>query len=191
MTDVMDFAVPLKAWIAEHMQGGCKILSLGSACQCPICLLDHIVDAAEGGPQEKAWRCFHCNEVFTDETEAREHFGAEMYRDAACRLPPGADIKHIRGLEARVADLQRENDCLDNEARLWHESEADRVRRIGNVQWWQEMDSREGERLVLQERIVTLETALAEGGCAPQAPGWQPGDSDRQDDQPPSQETPK
>jgi hypothetical protein len=30
----------------------------------------------------------------------------------------------------------------------------------GHVAWWQEMDSREGEKLVLQERVAELETAV-------------------------------
>lgn len=106
------------------------------------------------------WRCFHCDESFTDEAEAREHFGATLYRDPACQLAPD-QLKHIRGLEERNAELVRHNEELDNEARLWNEAESDRVRRIGNVQWWQEMDYREGEKIVLQEQLADARRQIA------------------------------
>lgn len=111
------------------------------------------------------WRCFHCDEVFTDPVEAREHFGADEWKTPACRLS-AEDVQRLRELDARNAELRAEDSTLENDARLWHESEADRVRRIGHVQWWQEMDSREGEKLVLTERVQQLEAQLQEQGEA-------------------------
>lgn len=127
-------------------------------------LLNAIRDALQAAPAspplEKAWRCFHCDEVFTDEAEARDHFGGDEGKVAACRLSRD-DVRQLRALELLNAKWQRECENLENDARLWHESEADRVRRIGHVQWWQELDSREGEKLALQERVSTLESELA------------------------------
>ena len=39
----------------------------------------------------KTWRCFHCDEVFTDAAAAREHFGRDQGEEAACvlRMQPG------------------------------------------------------------------------------------------------------
>jgi hypothetical protein len=107
------------------------------------------------------WRCFHCDEVFTDKAEAQEHFGLE--RDAstpACQLTV-SEVRELRALEQVNAELRAENEQLENLARLWHEAEADRQRRIGHRQWWQEIDSREGEKLVLLERIKALENGFA------------------------------
>jgi hypothetical protein len=109
------------------------------------------------------WRCFHCDEVFTDAAEAKEHFGADEWKVPACRLAVD-DVQRLRALETQNATLRREVEAAENDARLWYESEADRVRRIGHCQWWQEMDSREGEKLVLQERLAELEAALRAAG---------------------------
>src|SRR5689334_5391119 len=123
-------------------------------------LLDEIdaLRAALASAQQAHWRCFHCDETFTDVEEARAHFGANEGDTAACRIDAD-ELARIRGIEADNAELRRENERLDNDARLWHESEADRVRRIGNCQWWQELDSREGERLVLKEQLEAAQQA--------------------------------
>lgn len=78
-----------------------------------------------------------------------------MDAQVACRLSP-ADVRQFRALEELNARLRRENEELENDSRLWHEAEADRVRRIGNVQWWQELDSREGEKLAIDEQLSAL-----------------------------------
>ena len=41
------------------------------------------------------WRCFHCDEVFTDEDAAREHFGPTQHSTAACQI----DIAEYRRME--------------------------------------------------------------------------------------------
>ena len=33
----------LREFIREHKKGGCKVLSLGDACMCPLCDLDRII----------------------------------------------------------------------------------------------------------------------------------------------------
>lgn len=35
----------LKNWIRERVAGGCKVISLGSACRCPLCDADAVFDA--------------------------------------------------------------------------------------------------------------------------------------------------
>ena len=48
-----------------------------------------------GEPSEMQWRCFHCDEVFTDKTAAAEHFGENMFRLPACKV----DIAEYRRME--------------------------------------------------------------------------------------------
>lgn len=89
---------------------------------------------------------------------AREHFGLE--RDGsmpACRLTAD-DVKALRALEQANAELRADNERLENFERLYHEADADRIRRIGNCEWWQALDFIEGEKLVLRERIEELES---------------------------------
>lgn len=106
------------------------------------------------------WRCFHCDDVFTDRAEAQEHFGLE--RDGStpvCQLT-AEDVRQLRALEQSNAELRAENERLENDSRLWHEAEADRQRRIGPREWWQELDYREGEKRVLQEEVKRLKAAM-------------------------------
>lgn len=100
--------------------------------------------------REERWTCFHCGDTFTDRAEAAIHFGysEQIISIPACRLSL-ADVRLLRDLEREIVQVRRENTELENDSRLWHESQSDRVRRIGHVEWWQELDSREGERLVL------------------------------------------
>ncbi len=60
----------------------------------------------------KQWRCFHCNEVFTNERCAAEHFGArEDDISAACKIRAyeGHLITYIRKLEDRLGRYQVED----------------------------------------------------------------------------------
>ena len=48
MTDEENKLIPawrLRAFVSEHLHGGCKVLSQGSACECPLCDLDRMYDA--------------------------------------------------------------------------------------------------------------------------------------------------
>ncbi len=108
------------------------------------------------GPPE--WRCFHCDEVFTDEAEAREHFGADESKVPACRLSV-SDVRQLRALEALNAKLRREVELLDNDARLYYELRAEVNRRTNGHGLFMHLDYLEGEKIVLQERIKELEAA--------------------------------
>lgn len=54
---------------------------------------------AQDAPDEPAlaWRCFHCDEQFTDTDAARLHFGASEYDKPACQV----DVVQLRWLEAQ------------------------------------------------------------------------------------------
>jgi hypothetical protein len=48
MTDEEKKLIPawrLRAFVSEHLHGGCKVLSQGSVCECPLCDLDRLYDA--------------------------------------------------------------------------------------------------------------------------------------------------
>jgi hypothetical protein len=56
----------------------------------------------------KEWRCFHCDEVFTDEAAAREHFGSygpRILSEPACQI----DAAEYRAMEQRMADYNAED----------------------------------------------------------------------------------
>jgi hypothetical protein len=144
--------------------------------ECPDCATNAVTiellrDAASALTRLE-WRCFHCDEVFTAPGAACDHFGASQGAESGCLIDrvaveEGGKPERGRGLlmalrkaEADIAQLRRDCEGMENDSRLWHEAEADRVRRIGNVQWWQEMDYREGEKLALTERAEAAEAAL-------------------------------
>jgi hypothetical protein len=52
-----------------------------------------------------AWRCFHCDEVFTDRDSAAEHFGKSERHQPACQI----DIAEYRAMEARMEDYNNED----------------------------------------------------------------------------------
>jgi hypothetical protein len=54
------------------------------------------------------WRCFHCDEVFTDVEKAREHFGTSLAQSPACTI----DAAHVRELEAELARHRSEDTDL-------------------------------------------------------------------------------
>lgn len=52
----------------------------------------------------KSWRCFHCDLVFTEESEARQHFGDSLPEfPAACLLPGGETNRRIAEM-LRIAE---------------------------------------------------------------------------------------
>lgn len=105
------------------------------------------------------WTCFHCNETFTTKDAAQEHFGIEVLSsmEEGGYLPPPAcsvDIKAFRQLEEDSRVLRYENQCLDEDARRWEASEAERIRRIGYRQWWQVVDSLKSEHLAAEAALL-------------------------------------
>lgn len=58
-----------------------------------------------------AWRCFHCDEVFTSSETAAEHFGPRIYSDPACTI----NAARLRELEAELARYREEDTDLHRE----------------------------------------------------------------------------
>jgi len=55
----------------------------------------------------REWRCFHCDEVFTDPQLARDHFGAEQLATPVCQIP---DLAHLLRLQEYELRGHREED---------------------------------------------------------------------------------
>ncbi len=65
-----------------------------------------------------AWRCFHCGDVFTDESCARLHFGRDEDSQPACIIKAGAEqglLGALRAAEYEAADARRAiaDECTD------------------------------------------------------------------------------
>lgn len=58
----------------------------------------------------KEWRCFHCDDVFTDSEEARVHFGDYLNSEPACKIGAGF-MRKYREMEAEVSRLRTDIDA--------------------------------------------------------------------------------
>ena len=57
---------------------------------------------------KKTWRCFHCDEVFTDPAAARDHFGESVLDQPACQT----DALRLRALEKELRRYRNEDTGL-------------------------------------------------------------------------------
>jgi hypothetical protein len=86
-----------------------------------------VVWAAAVGSQPCAptWRCFHCDETFTDREQARLHFGDSEHQQALCTI----DAAHFRWMEAQHRrNVDDDSEALRTIARLAGEHETLRLR---------------------------------------------------------------
>src|SRR3546814_10339127 len=69
--------------------------------------------AGVGGLPDPApeWRCFHCDETFTDAAAAREHFGVTECEDPIC----GVTAERYREVERLLAEFRSESDPASRE----------------------------------------------------------------------------
>ena len=80
----------------------CDILANGTTTVLSICPAESV---AQGG---ESWRCFHCDEVFTDREAAALHFGnfgPRSYTDAHCLI----DAPKLRDMEFQLHRYQEED----------------------------------------------------------------------------------
>lgn len=79
--------------------------------------------------KRKTWRCFHCDEVFTNPRHAAEHFGYEEGFTPACKLSisEGHLITYIRKLEAEINRHRREDSDV---LRAMHAREAEQFEAV-------------------------------------------------------------
>lgn len=135
--------------------------------------LETALGAGGGGARAEEWRCFHCGEVFTTVGGAQDHFGAAEGCEPGClidrvALEEGGKPERGRGLlmalrkeEAYNRQLRLDNENLDNDSRLYHELRSEVDRLTGGHGLRMELDYRDGEKIVLEQRVKNLEAQLA------------------------------
>lgn len=73
----------------------------------------------------REWRCFHCDEVFTDAALAEEHFGVSMCDDPACQI----DMTDVRAMENQLRQYRNEDTYLHREVHRLQAEHAVALRR--------------------------------------------------------------
>lgn len=71
------------------------------------------------------WRCFHCDEVFTDEESAEAHFGESMCAEPFCQMT----AEEMRELQLEVYRYRNEDTELHREIRKLETDHAIALRR--------------------------------------------------------------
>lgn len=76
------------------------------------------------------WRCFHCDETFTDAAEAALHFGTTQAQQPACQL----NLKWLRYVERQLERYRDEDTDLHRQMHAmasWHQTELRREEEKG------------------------------------------------------------
>lgn len=81
--------------------------------------------------QAADWRCFHCDDVFTERHTAAAHFGATEHGLAACQIKAGSEgsmVTALRDAEQAAADAQSAIHAESTDAAKAYYAQADRHR---------------------------------------------------------------
>ena len=73
----------------------------------------------------KEWRCFHCDEVFTEHKAAQEHFGHSVLCVPVCQIYSTT----IRNMEREIRDYRQEDTALHRQIENLKSEHAQAVRR--------------------------------------------------------------
>ncbi|RWB67610.1 hypothetical protein [Mesorhizobium sp.] len=108
------------------------------------------------------WRCFHCDEVFTDERCARDHFGADETREPACRIKMGAErsmLTALRRAEADAADawFKIHNEATDSAKAFY----AQAARHQEQLRAAEELGYERGLRDAIPAAVIVLAETMA------------------------------
>lgn len=87
-------------WPQMHEEQGDKVT--------PLYARPPLKDASR---EEMEWRCFHCDEVFTDTAAAKDHFGYDLLAEPGCKLNEieGGLLGIVRRQEERLDAYHRED----------------------------------------------------------------------------------
>ena len=127
---------------------------------------------AKAEAADKQWRCFQCNDVFTDEAEAKDHFSTGGYERPGCCDPLAKDekarLKELRDAREHARQAFRERDEADNDRALLASERAEIGRRFGKVggvtastvqQAWLVYEAQIGATEAARARVADLEAA--------------------------------
>lgn len=78
-------------------------------------LLDEVEDSRKAA-KNKSWRCFHCDEVFTDRQAAADHFGVQidgLADEVACKInaTDGQLVSMLREAQAELRQYHQEDNA--------------------------------------------------------------------------------
>lgn len=111
---------------------------------------------------DKSWRCFHCDEVFTDEASARDHFAIEGI-PPMCVDPLTKDEKArmvvVRKLESELVKWRAENEQLDHEAGCYHAYQTELGTYFGEMSYGGKVKTPHQAFLVYEAMIGAKEAA--------------------------------
>ena len=102
---------PRKAYDDPTEHCGGQALAELESCATDLEAAEQHRAASGSGAEPVAWRCFHCDEVFTDEQTARDHFGPHQLDQAACQIP----IAEYRRMNETVRRYNAEDTALHRE----------------------------------------------------------------------------
>lgn len=74
-----------------------------------------VADGLSKFSRPTGWRCFHCDEVFYTEQDARLHFGMDQCSDPACKIKMGAEKSLLVALRRAETELQDAWAAIHNE----------------------------------------------------------------------------
>jgi len=121
---------------------------------------------------EREWRCFHCDEVFTDQDAAADHFGVQiddMADEVACKLSAndGLIIKMLREAQEELRRYHQE----DNESYrtfyalgVEHETKMRRVEEEGYVRGLKDYQKLETAAFAALADMIEVANALKSVG---------------------------
>lgn len=62
------------------------------------------------------WRCFHCDELFTDRRLAADHFGGSLDAEPACQIKAGAERSLVAALRRVERELEEARHAINDES---------------------------------------------------------------------------
>lgn len=124
------------------------------------------------------WRCFHCDDVFTDAALAQEHFGSSEYQEPGCKIDL-AKYREMESLLRRYAeedtDLHRSIHALNTK----HQVELIRQEETGYIRGLK--DAMEAASTVFPEKLVSLLRSIVRDRSVESAFRYQDGSSMKTD----------
>lgn len=131
--------------------------------QCRSCDAEALKSAwnARPAPQpsegDRSWRCFHCDEVFTNKEAAREHFGSTELDEPGCKMLAKGEVELLRDYRDMAARWQRcvSEDC--DASRIYHSMSA----KIATTE--REAEQRGYDKGLNDTRLAATKGAVPEG----------------------------
>lgn len=138
--------------------------------------LNSLAKIGDGAPQAVAapdredseWRCFHCSEKFTDEVQARLHFGKTEHSTPACQYDV-AMLREIEETQRRHAEDDTELDRQIYRMQSQHTVELRRSEEQGYERGLKDASYTNVRNAVLEEAALVCDQQSTEPECPERA----------------------